>query len=297
VAADRLLAPRARELLDADVETRIAHIKKPAFVPYGIAEAILQAMEDLRQHPETNRPPNLLIVGRSNNGKTDILKEFKRRHPVNERPSGDTTHAPVIFIQAPPSPDDKLFLDRALRVFNILPRRSATDGEKLGLFIDQLRASRTRVMIIDELHSILAGPVHRQRVMLNTFKFISNDARVSVVAAGTAAARDAFATEPELMTRFEERALPLWNPVDQEYKRLLMRFEATLPLKEASQLTQSQVANAIYGLSGGTIGGIARAVKEAAINALMAGQEAMSLEIFDAIQAKRSAQKAQSERI
>ena len=293
----RALAPRALELIAADVDTRVAHIKKPSFIGYPAADATLRAMDDLLKHPESDRPPSLLLVGRSNNGKTDILKEFKRRNPVNERPSGDTTHAPVIFIQAPPSPDDKLFLDRALRVFNILPRRSATDGEKLGLFIDQLRASSTRVMIIDELHSILAGPIHKQRVMLNTFKFISNDAKVSVVAAGTAAARDAFATEPELMTRFEERALPLWTPGDLEYKKLLMKFEATLPLKNASQLAQPALASAIYGVSGGTIGGIARAVREAAIAGLTSGQEKVTLEIVEAIQARKTAQKAEGARI
>lgn len=293
----RILAERARELLTADVDERIAHIKKAVFISYPKAKALLAEMEELLTHPRSIRPPNLLIVGRSNNGKSQILKEFKDRHPADERPSGDTTYAPVIFVQAPPSPNDKLFLDRGLRVFNIEPRRSATEGEKIDLFLEQLRACETRIMLIDELHSILAGPTYKQLTMLNTFKYLSNESGVSIVAAGTAGARDALATEPELANRFDERPLPRWDPADPEYRRLLQRFEAVLPLREASLLGQSVLANAIFDLSDGTIGGIARAVRDSAIAALKIGGEAITLEIVEAIQAQKTVHKVDGARL
>ena len=77
----RQLSKRALELLDATDEERLAHIDKPVFIPYKHATEILAEMEDLIEHPKTNRMPNMLIVGRSNNGKTEILKELRIPRP------------------------------------------------------------------------------------------------------------------------------------------------------------------------------------------------------------------------
>jgi len=286
---ERVLAKRARELLPATAEERIEHIKKDVFVPYPRANALLAEMEDLRTRPKRSRPPNILILGRSNNGKSQLLKEFKRRNATEVRRTGESTFAPVIFVQAPPTPNEKLFLDRALRVFNVEPRKSATDGEKIDVFLEMLRACETQIILIDELHSILAGPTHKQLAMLNTLKYLSNESGVSIVAAGTEAAQDVLATEPELANRFGVRPLPRWVHTDPEYRMLLQRFEATLPLRQASRLGQTELANAVFDLSGGTIGGIADTVRDSAIAALESGDEAITLKVVEAIQAQRAA--------
>lgn len=93
-AIERQLSKRALELLDASDEERLIHIEKPVFFPYKHASDILEEMEDLLIHPKTNRMPNLLIVGRSDNGKTEILKEFLKRHPAEDRPEFDSVFAP-----------------------------------------------------------------------------------------------------------------------------------------------------------------------------------------------------------
>lgn len=95
-----------------------------------------------------------------------------------------------MFVQAPPTPDNRLFLDRTLHAFNIQPQRTATDSRKLQLVLDQMKACETRILLIDEIHSILAGPLHRREAVLNTFKYLSNESGVSIVAAGTVVARD-----------------------------------------------------------------------------------------------------------
>lgn len=284
----RALTDRARELLMASAEERIAHIQKDVFIPYPRATALLKAMDDLLTRPKKTRPPNILILGRSNNGKSQLLHEFKMRHTTDEHPTGNATHAPVIFIQAPPTPNDKLFLDRALRAFNVEPRKSATEGEKIDVFLEMLHACATRVLLIDELHSILAGPIHKQLAMLNTFKYLSNESGVSIVAAGTAAAKDVMATEMELANRFAVWPLPRWVHTDLEYRRLLQRFETVLPLREESGLDQPELANAIFDLSDGTIGGIGDAVRDTAIKAIETGAEAITLQVVEAVQGKRS---------
>lgn len=282
---ERVLADKAKELLAESTEQRIAHIKKSMFVPYARAEALLQEMKELLDLPRSNRPPNLLIVARSNNGKTHILKEFLRRRMPDERPSGDATHAPVVYVQAPPTPDNRLFLDCALRVFNIEARRSATDNEKLQLVLDQLRSCETRVLLIDEIHSILAGAINRREAVLNTLKYLSNESGVSIVAAGTVAARDTLFAASELKSRFQPRYLIRWK-VDEEFRYFLARLETTLPLREESRLHDVALAHAIFGISDESIGGAVRVVRDAAIKALQAGMEKITLDLVESMHQK-----------
>lgn len=283
----RVLTRRARELLDAPINERIELIRRPRFITYGHAKKILDELEQLLILPKYNRPPNLLIIGKSNNGKSEILKEFKRLHPAQERPDGDVTFAPVLFLQAPPGPDEKQLLDSALRKFNIAPLKSHTTPRKLELFVEQLQTSQTKVLIIDELHSILAGSTSRQLHVLNTLKYISNETGVSMVLAGTEGARDALATDKELQSRFPERPLPRWKHNDVEYYKLLAQFEMTLPLKEASGLKDRALAELIFDFSEGYLGGIAEAVRESAISALQAGDESITVARLEQLNAQR----------
>lgn len=292
----RQLAKRAEELLAAERDVRIEHIKKGAFVLYDSAEALLNEMESLLTLPKSNRPPNLLIVGRSNNGKTEILKEFEQKHLPEEQRSGEVTHAPVVFVQAPPNPDSRLFLDRALRRFGVEARRSATDNDKLQLMLNLLEACGTRVLMIDEIHSILAGPVHRRDAVLNTFKYLSNESGVSIVAAGTKVARDELLAVSELKSRFQIRYLTRWK-VDRDFRYLLQRLESMLPLREESDLSNYQMAQAIFGLSEECIGGAARAVREAAVKALECGQERITLEIVESMHQSRKSSEEDGDRL
>lgn len=70
---ERLSLP-AREALSFSDEERISIIEEETLVPYGRAKRILDKLESLYNFPKRDRMPNLLIIGDSNNGKTQILK-------------------------------------------------------------------------------------------------------------------------------------------------------------------------------------------------------------------------------
>jgi Bacterial TniB protein len=53
------LSPKTRELLNRPVEERVAYIQKDSWIPYSHANRILQQLEDLLNHPECDRMPNL----------------------------------------------------------------------------------------------------------------------------------------------------------------------------------------------------------------------------------------------
>lgn len=275
----RKLVPEAKQLLDAPDEARIHHIHKTSFFEPPRVKAILTEMEDLMTRPKVFRPPNLLIIGATDSGKTELLQKFRRLHPASARPDGDVIHVPTFYLQSPPGPFEDILLNRALLQLGIIPRSSMTPATKIPLLVDALEKVETRVLMIDEVHQMLAGPSKKTSFMMNLIKYISNESQISLVLAGTAAARQALSTDEELIGRFPERPLPPWQN-DPIYKKLLAWFEATLPLRRASNLHRSDLAALVYGESERQIGGTATMIRECAVRAILSKTEAITDDIL-----------------
>lgn len=276
----RILSPRAIALLNEPDAARIEHINKPAFIPYARATELLGEMEKLIAHPQTNRMPNMLIVARSNNGKTELLKEFRRRHPAEERLDEEAIYAPVIYVECPPGPKDDMFLDSALKTVALNPRGSASAGDKIDMLTSQLVKMKTKVLLLDELNSILAGSVTKQLLLLTTIKYISNQSKISIIAAGTADALNAVATDAQLKSRFPQKLMPRWKDATPDFRQLLASFESILPLRVESEISTLQTARLIYGLTEGILGDVATLLRSSAIMAIQTGQECITQDIL-----------------
>lgn len=277
----RKLSTRALELLDASDEVRIAHIDNEIFIPYPRAAEILAEMEDLLVHPKVHRMPNILIIGRPDNGKTEILHEFLKRHPAEDRREMDVVYAPVVYIQAPPGPNEDMFLNKLLMMLGVEIRRNDTPAGKLEQLIEMLRRVQTRVLMIDEVNSLLAGSATKQRFFLNMIKYMSNDLQISIVPAGTADAQQAFRSDPQILSRFPPRILPRWQQGG-NFQKLLFSFEYLLPLRSQSDIHKSEVASVLYGLSEGVIGHLAKIIRSAAKHAINLGTEKITVDIIKA---------------
>ena len=139
-----------------------------------------------------------------------------------------------------------------------------------------------KVLVIDELHHILAGNLTKQRQLLNTIKFLGNELQIPIVGVGTKEAFNALQSDPQLSNRFEPSALARWK-YDTEYLKLLASFERMLPLKKPSNLIEENKAMKILAMSEGTIGEIATLLTRAAVEAVRTNTEAIALDIFDKI--------------
>lgn len=277
--AARELSKRALELLGTTDEERLAHIDKPIFIPYKHASEMLAEMEDLLVHPKTNRMPNVLIVGRSNNGKTEILKEFLKRHPAEDRREFDSVYAPVVYIQSPPGPTEHIFLNKLLMMLGATVKQNDSSDRKLMQLLEILPRIQTKILMVDELNALLAGSVTKQRFFLNMLKYISNELQISIVAAGTAEAEHAVRSDAQIRSRFPLRTLPRWQEGD-DFKKLLYNFEYVLPLKQASEIYKSEMASKLYGLSEGVIGELARILRSAAKHAIKTKDERLTLDVI-----------------
>ena len=143
-----------------------------------------------------------------------------------------------------------------------------------------LRQVGCRMLVLDELHNLLAAPTQRQRELLNLLRYLGNELRIPLACLGTREAYLAIRSDDQLENRFEPLLLPSWED-GPEFGRLLASFEAVLPLREPSSLGAPAMRAQVLRRSEGTIGEMTALLAAAADAALLAGEERISAAALD----------------
>ena len=269
------LSDTTSESIELSAEERIRRILQPHWIGYTQSKRILKRLEDLFGYPQVDRMPNLLIVGDTNNGKTMIVSRFQHQHPASDNPTGEHITVPVLLVQAPPIPDEGRFYANILEALAAPYKPRGSAGERQMQVIRLLRTIGTRMLIVDEIHHILAGPINRQRQFLNVLKYLGNELKIPLVGVGTIDAVRAIQTDPQLANRFEPIALRRWQ-MNRDWQMLLSSFERILPLRKPSQLAELSIATALLAWSEGTIGELASLLRTAAKAAIESGGECIT---------------------
>lgn len=273
------LNPKAQEAMLLSEADRIAYIKKDRWIGYSRAKEILAHLEDLLNHPKIDRMPNTLIVARSNNGKTRLMKRFMEFHPADENPGGPAIIVPVLYVQSPPTPDEGRLYDMILLKLCKRFRPTASPKEKLMIVLKELSQISLGMLAIDDINNLLAGSVTKQKQFLNTLKLIGNELKIPIVGLGTADAMRATQSEPQLENRFLPEILPRWN-MGIEFRKLVASFEKVIPLRYASDLQSPLIAAKLHAMSEGAIGELSMLLNMAAIKAIRTGAERITPELL-----------------
>lgn len=257
---------------------RIAFIDTPRWIGYSRANEVIEVMQGLMNKVKQHRMPNLLFIGDSNNGKTTIIQDFAER--FGESYSDEHLVVPVCLIQAPPSANEKDLYISLIDYFALPYRSSDSAGVLRAQAVHTLRETHVKILIIDEVHSMLTGTARQQRLIMNAIKYLCNALQLPIVLCGTKDAVRILHTDPQHASRFDVAELPLWQN-DKEFRRLVGSFERILPLKKPSNLTEISVLNLIYSISGGNIGNIKRLINECAIEAIESGEERITSKMIE----------------
>jgi hypothetical protein len=279
-AAKWTLHPEAEAVLNKSAAERIAFIRTPHWSPYPHATDILEVMEDLLTFPRSHRMPNLLITGDTNNGKTFLLQRFLSKHPASDNPDGEAVHVPVLFVQMPSGPDESLLYGRILESlfapYSYNDKLEAREAQVRS----RLQAVGAQMLILDEFHNILAGPVTRQRRVLNAIRNLCNAAQIPVVGAGIVDARRAIMTDDQLSNRFKRKDLPRWSN-DESFAKLLVTIERWLPFPERSYL--EQYGAFLTSQCEGLLGEVADFLQQAAVIAVRDGEKKLTKANLDKV--------------
>ncbi len=276
------LIPEAERALQFPRDEKIAFALSDQWIGYTEAHRALDQLSALLNHPPSSRMPNLLLVGRPGNGKTTVIRKFRKQHGVMQGPEGEAV-APVVVMEMPTQPDESRFWTELLLALSVGHRDTDPIQRKKNQALSVLRYVNCRMLVIDEVHNVLIGHIRQQRHFLAVLKNLSNELKLPIVAVGTREAIRTLHTDPQLSSRFEVFGLPLWR-LDKEFLILLASIEKMLPLPRSSELTSRQMASKLYDMSGGTIGSLTNILKRACVHAIQQGEERISLETLDKIQ-------------
>lgn len=278
------LCAEAREALELPKPERIAFCREDRWVGYTRAQQILRQCDDLLLHPRSLRMPCLLIVGRSNNGKSSIIEHFIKRHPFLTKEDG-TPGFSISWVALPAKPSESNFWSEVLWSLNIAHRSQDRADVKRPAAIDAMRYANTRMLVIDEMNH-LANAGKEAATLLAEIKNATSALRIPILGTGTQPAIHALRSEPQLMTRFEPIGLERWR-LDAEYLRFLASYEKLLPLAEQSNLASRTLAPMIYGMAGDTIGDTVSLLKEAAVQAIEMDRERIDVEVLSKLRGHR----------
>ena len=252
---------------------RVQRIRADRWIGYPRAIEAIEKLEILLNWPPKQRMPNLLIIGPTNNGKSMIIEKFRRTHPAITE--DELEMIPVISVQMPSEPSVKRFYSALLMAMGapINPRQQVAELEQQALKL--LRIVKVKMLIIDELHNIMAGTGSNQREFLNLLRFLGNELRIPLVGVGTKEAYLAIRSDDQLENRFEPVVLPLWQE-GSELESLLASFVAILPLRRPSFIATSDMARYLLTRTEGTIGELAQLLISAAVVAIETGEESIN---------------------
>ncbi len=134
-----------------------------------------------------------------------------------------------------------------------------------------MKAIGVQVLVVDEVHNILAGTYREQRIVLNTLRFLSNRLQISLVCFGVNEAREAIGGDVQLARRFEQFTLNRWA-ANEDFETLVTSILRNTPLRRPSVLTPKSLRR-ILQITDGITANIFQTINSLAIDAITDGTE------------------------
>lgn len=269
-----------KTMLNKSEAERVRYLQSVKWIGYPKAREIIAEMEDLIDHPPSHRMPNLLIASPSNNGKTMIMKHFQNLHPPRDDPEGDAASVPVLSIRMPARPDPRRFYMAILGTLFASFRDSDNLARLETQAISLMQACGVKMLLIDDLHNMLAGRIDAQRQFLNMLRTLGNDLGASLICTGTHPALRAIQIDDQLANRFIPHILPTWQ-FGNDFRTLINTYESLLPLPERSRLAERDTAQFILTKSEGTIGEAFMLINTAAKKAIRTQQPRIDIALLE----------------
>lgn len=259
-------------------DDRISLIQSDIWIGFPRAEQVLERLQNLIDAPRQTRMPGLLVHGASGIGKTMIARNLSRKYAPEYDPMAGVTHTPLLLLQAPPAPDERRFYLHILAAVGAPATAIAVRSQNVASLevrvIALLRDLGLRMIMIDEVHNLLAGTHREQRRFLNVLRYLSNELEVSLVCFGVSEAVDAIRGDVQLARRLDEHHLPNWRD-DSEFSNMIQTLIAAMPLEKKSNLKVKSLRQ-ILALTGGITSRVFSLVKDLAIDAIRSGEECIT---------------------
>ena len=204
------LTDEAGAILTASIDERVYFVRSKRWIAYPKAVEILGHLNALLKHSRTTRMPSLAVYGDSGMGKSMLVEKFKDDYAqtARDRPSGPK--AKLLVVELAGRPNERRLYAQILAVIGAPQNPRATIVELGRTAVRLLGDLGVQVLILDEIHNVLAASWREQRVVFNTLRYLSNELKLSLVCFGINEARQAINGDVQLARRFDALCLPRW---------------------------------------------------------------------------------------
>jgi hypothetical protein len=273
------LNPAAAELLQVPNDQRVRAILGERWVQYTRAGHVLRILNLLLEHPRTTRMPSIAVYGDSGMGKTMIMQRFRDQHPPLFDGQAGIERTRVLALQLAGKPGERRLYSQILTALGVPqnPRTAVVELEQVAIRL--MGAMDVQVLVLDEVHNILAGTFREQRIVLNTLRYISNELKISLVCFGVNEAREAISGDVQLARRFEEFPMTRWS-ADEEFEDLVLAIVRNLPLRNPTLLSPRAMRRLLQ-ITNGITSKVFRLLHELAIEAIKNGTERLTDDAVD----------------
>lgn len=266
-----------KKALNEDQKARIHQLKMDHWIGYDRAISVRDQMDALFEHPRTHRMPSLAIIGHTNNGKTMILRNFLRKHPVNEDPNAEKTELPVVYMLTPPAPDEGRLYYGLLNKLSAAGPRKEPEESKLNRLKLILTRLNTRVILLDDFFNAGSGTPSKRRTFLNALRNLSNDLEIPIIISGTPETLNTLSVDPSIANRFKPAFLPKWDESRiEEFARFIVSVEKFLCLKSPCDLLSDEALSKLLIFSEGLLGEVVAILRLIAEQAIVDGSETIN---------------------
>jgi hypothetical protein len=221
------LTDEGANVLAGALDERVYFIQSKRWIAYPKAVHILDHLNKLLKHPRTTRMPSLIVYGDSGMGKSMLVDKFKADCAAGYATDSTPNPNKVLVVELSGRPTERRLFSQILAAVDAphSPRASIVDVERGA--INTLRDIGVQILVLDEIHNILAGSWREQRIVLNTLRFLSNELKLSLVCFGIMEARDAINGDVQLARRFDAVTLPRWT-AGKEFEQLVLAIVRNL---------------------------------------------------------------------
>ena len=225
----------------------------------------------------------VLIIGPSGSGKSHALAQFRALSEFEPIVTDEATMQPLVYVVAP-SPCTLLALGHV--IYTAMTGKELNANQRLHavwrMVKAQLRGRRVSILVIDEMHHVLAKKGDADRdVISETLKSMLVDDKwpMQLVLAGMPHAHDFVRQNPQLNRRTKVYSFePLRGDADgtKKIRKYLDNLEAKLPEGMSFDFDHTDIVQRFHMATDGYLGHVAMLVKDAACLAVELGKSAVT---------------------